>query len=639
MPNEIILMLYFVMWYFLVGLAVLYSISAIDDLFIDIYYWLRYFVRLWKTRHYEPLTYEKLVDKEEQLIAILVPCWHEDNVIITMLKHNCYAIDYRNYYIFVGVYPNDPATINAVQSVANIIPNVQCIIGENPGPTNKAANLNGVYRRVKEFEKELGQQFEVFVFHDSEDVIHPLSFKLYNYLIPRKDMIQIPVFPLEVNYWNFTHWLYADEFAENHTKDIIVRESIRAHVPSAGVGTAFSRHVLQVLEDPATGGPFSIDSLTEDYHTSLAIRIKKLKQIFVSQSITRMRWERKGLFRKGYVQRPVKEYIATRALFPMEYSKAVRQKSRWIIGIIFQEWSHIKWPKEWSLRFTLAHDRKGLVTHFINGFGYIVFLFWVIYSFSTYKNPEYPSLQEQLNIHTWVWWLIIVVTIVMCERLMQRAIAIVRVYQYWLPAFLSIPRAFYGNVLNLHAIIRAVQVFNAASKPQPAPAANSAAAPAAPTGKGPVWDKTDHQFPGSHILTPYRRRLGDLLLENKLVNKKDLERAILEKQRTGERLGQVLFRLNMISNRELLQLLSTQYNLRLFPQSKIAEAKKSCSALVPKKLLKWLEEHETSVISFDEPNNTLVLTIEDPTNELLIEKIINHIQPYKAQFVLIDNEG
>ncbi len=300
MSNEITIILYFLMWYFLAGLAVLFIISGLDDLFFDIYYWIRYVWRKWKTRHYEPLTYEKLIAQGEQYIAVMIPCWHEVNVIATMLKHNCYSIDYKNYYFFVGVYPNDPEMIAAVQGVAKSHPQVQCIIGETPGPTNKAANLNGIYKYIKMFEQSHNKQFPIIVFHDSEDVIHPLSFKLYNYLIPRKDMVQIPIFPLEVNYLNFTHWLYADEFAENHTKNINVRESIKAHVPSAGVGTAFYRKALERLENPETGDPFSTDSLTEDYRISLALRVHKLKQIFVTQHITRMQVsDRRNTPKKG----------------------------------------------------------------------------------------------------------------------------------------------------------------------------------------------------------------------------------------------------------------------------------------------------------------------------------------------------
>ncbi|CZJ92571.1 bacteriophage N4 adsorption protein B [Legionella pneumophila] len=622
MPSELILVIYFIMWYFLVALACLFIISGIDDLFFDAYYWIRYLFRIWKTRHFKPLTYEQLAEKEEQMIAVLIPCWHEAGVIGTMLKHNCYSIDYSKYYFFVGVYPNDPDTVKEVQEVSHLIKQVQCVVGETPGPTNKAANLNGIYKYVREFEKTIDRRFSIFVFHDSEDIIHPMSFKLYNYLIPRKDMIQIPVFPLAVTYWNFTHWLYADEFSENHTKDIIVREAIHGHVPSAGVGTAFSRNALHLLEDPKTQAPFSVNSLTEDYRTSLAIRIHNLKQIFVSQTIIRMKWRPRGLWRKGYVQKPTQEYIATRALFPLEYKKAVRQKARWIIGIVFQEWHHTQWPKNWIIKFTLAHDRKSFITHFINGFGYFVFLFWLIYSLCTYTNPEFPSLQEQLNLHPWVWWLIVTVTLMMIERLLQRMIAIRRIYG-WIPSFLSIPRVFYGNLLNLHALMRAYRIYYFTPKNQA-------------TNNQPSWDKTEHHFPGSHILTPYRKKIGDLLLEKKLISKEQLDRAILEQQRTGERLGQVLSRFNLISPHELLQVLSKQYNLELISQSIILKTPDKSNLSIPKHMAHWLMNHNAIAVSIDATKNILTVGIEDPTNELLIEKIINHIHPYKARFVLID---
>jgi len=206
--------------------------------------------------------------------------------------------------------------------------------------------------------------------------------------------------------------------------------------------------------------------------------------------------------------------------------------------------------------------------------------------------------------------------------MVQRMIAIRRVYG-WIPSFLSIPRTFYGNLLNLHALIRAYHVYYTAPKGQT-------------TSGQPSWDKTDHQFPGSHILTPYRKKIGNLLLEKKIINKNQLNKAILEQQKTGERLGQVLCRLNLISPHELLQLLSRQYHLELIPQSTLIETTKKSDLSIPKHLIHWLIEHSAAAVSVDDVKGILTISIEDPTNELLIEKIINHIKPYKARFVLID---
>lgn len=623
MPNETIVILYYVMWYLLATLAILFVLSGLDDLFIDVYYWVRRLWRIQKTRHYEPLSYEQLTAKEEQYIAVLIPCWNEANVIGAMLKHNVYSMDYKKYYFFVGAYPNDPETVAQVQAVADVMPQVQCVVGDAPGPTNKASNLNSIYKRVKDFEQVHSISFHIFVFHDSEDIIHPLSFKLFNYLIPRKDMVQTPVFPLEVGLWKFTHWLYADEFSENHTKDIVVRESMHAHVPSAGVGTAFSRHALAMLENKETETPFSTHSLTEDYHTSLELREQQLKSVFVTQAVVRTRWVRRK-WGRGYVQKQVKEYIATRALFPLEYKKAVRQKARWIIGIVFQEWDLGNWPREWQIRYSLAHDRKSFVTHFINGFGYVVFTFWLVYSVFTYRRPEYPGLQEQFNLHPWVWWLVLLVTFIMFERLLQRVIAVKLIYGM-VPALLSIPRAFYGNVLNLHALIRAYGVYFTAQKSKA-------------SSKQPSWDKTEHQFPGRHVLVPYRRKLGDLLLENHFITPEQLDHALCEQGKTGERLGSVLCRLRIIKKADLLVLLAKQYQVGLFPQSQLDAARQVCFRQLPKKKAAKLIKRGVCPVAINDSTQRMTLAIFDPTNELLLNQLIRYVAPFKADFVLIMEE-
>lgn len=624
MFNSAVLISYFLMWYLLILLACLFVISGLDDLFIDVYYWVHYLYRLWRTRHYKPLTYEKLIEKDEQKIAILVPCWQEANVIGVMLKHNYYSIDYKNYVFFIGVYPNDEATIDEIKQVKKELKNIHYVVSPVPGPSNKAANLNSVYTYIKNYEKNLDKPFDIYVFHDSEDLIHPLSFKIYNHLLPRVAMIQIPIFPLEVGYLKFTHWLYADEFSENHTKDIIVRESIGGHVPSAGVGTAFTKATLKALESAESGQPFSTSSITEDYHTSLKIRTYNFKQIFVTQKIKCTRWVSFGIFKKKYKKKVVKEYVATRALFPMSYTKSVRQKSRWIIGIVFQEWKQTKWTKQWQTRYTLFHDRKSSVTHLVNGLGCLVFIYWFFYSWLTYFYPEYPALQEQLNLHPQVGYLMFLVFIIMIERIFQRAIAVKRIYS-WLPAILSIPRVFYGNILNMHALIRAYRIyFQTKDKSK-----NNV--------KQPKWDKTDHHFPGSHVLTPYHKRLGDLLLERKLLTERQLKQCLIIQKKTGERLGEILISQRLISQPILKSLLAIQYKLELvFSQPTVNSEEKFVD--LPKKMVAWLLAKEVSLIDFDKSKNILTLAIPDPTNQLLIKSTMDAVRPYQTKFVLVDED-
>lgn len=620
--HDVILTLYLFMWFMLVGLACLFIISGFDDLLFDVVYWIRRPYQLWKKRFYSPLTYEQLLDAPEKAIAVLVPCWQEANVIGHMLRHNCSSMDYKNYIIFVGVYPNDPATIEEVEAIAANHNHVHCVIGDTPGPTNKAANLNQLYQAAEVFEVQRNEPFEIIVFHDSEDVIHPLSFKLYNHLIPRKDMIQLPVFPLEVPHRNFTHWLYADEFAESHTKNIIVREALKLHVPSAGVGTAFSRRAILALAEEAGGLPFEESSLTEDYRTSFKVRAFGLKPIFLTQYVLRTKWVRQGLFKKKYIKKTVKEHVATRAMFPQNYFQAVRQKSRWIIGIVFQEWENAPWPKSWRLRYSLAHDRKAFITHFINGTAYFVLAFWIIYALATASNPRYPALQERFNMHPWVWWLILTGTFMMCMRLLQRMIATHRIYGK-VAASLTLIRACYGNLLNLHALIRGYKLYFLSVSQRK-------------TAKPVAWDKTEHQFPGRHILVPYKRRLGDLLLEDGLIQESQLNQALLLHKKTGERLGDVLIRLGMMTEHELFPWLGKQYALVLFPKSQLQKAKEACQALIAKKHKRWFATAGLFMVALDVSTKNLTLGLEDPTNELLIAAAKQRFSAYKVNFVLID---
>lgn len=610
---------YYIMCYLLTAIAILFFISGLDDVFFDFFFWVRYWIRLWKTRKYPRLTYEQLQTVPEKKIAIFVPCWHEANVIGDMLNHNTYAIDYDNYNIFVGVYPNDPETIAAVQQIAEKNPHVQCVIGPRPGPTTKADNLNALYKHLEEIEQKNHVHYEIIVFHDSEDIIHPLSLKLYNYLIPRKDMIQVPVFPLEVSLRNFTHWVYNDEFSENHTKDIIVREAIKSLVPSAGVGTAFARSAIDMLATKNNGAPFTTETLTEDYHTALLLRLSNLKAIFLTQYVWRTEYKKRWHYWGKLVPKRVKEYVATRALFPTQYYNAVKQKARWIIGIALQEWEISGWKGNFTTRYTLLHDRKSMVTHVTNVISYILFGYWLFYSIWVMSHPQYPTLQEFFMQYPWVWKLIIACTIIMLERLLQRAIATYRIYGI-VPALLSIPRAVYGNFMNMHALLRAYRLYFFKFKSK------------SKAGKS-KWDKTHHTFPGASQLRPYNKKLGDLMLEKNIITPVQLTEALTKQMRTGEQLGHIFIKDHYIDHHQLTQLLSEQYHLEIVDPEKMTVLDHALLPEITKKDYHWLIKHHILPIKLED--NELTLAIIDPSNSLACDTAVKHCAAYKVKFALI----
>src|SRR3546814_6182899 len=78
-----------------------------------------------------------VVRRDAGRIAIFVAAWDESRVIGAMLATALARIEHPNYRLYVGTYPNDRATIDAVIEVARRDARVRLVIGPHPGPTTK----------------------------------------------------------------------------------------------------------------------------------------------------------------------------------------------------------------------------------------------------------------------------------------------------------------------------------------------------------------------------------------------------------------------------------------------------------------------------------------------------------------------
>src|SRR6516162_11214028 len=284
--------------WFLIVAAVGFVLSGLDDLYVDAYYYIRWlYRRLFIVKRYPRLSEEDLRRVPEKRVAVMIPAWHEHAVIAQMLDHTL-CLDYGNYEIFVGTYPNDEPTMLAVSSLQERDLRVHRIVCPHDGPTNKADCLNWVFEGIRLQEKRTGERFEIFVIHDSEDIVHPLTLKLMNYLIPRIEMVQLPVVPLEMPWHHLTAGTYLDEFAEFHTKDLLVRERVARMIPSAGVGTGFSRGAFEELSRNKRNQLFNVETLTEDYDFGFRLKELHKKSILLHYSVERTQLVRAGWFGK-----------------------------------------------------------------------------------------------------------------------------------------------------------------------------------------------------------------------------------------------------------------------------------------------------------------------------------------------------
>ncbi len=282
----------------------------------------------------------------ERRIAVLVPLWQEASVIGRMLEHNLASIRYSNYEFYVGVYPNDEATADAVRRVAARDARVHLAEVPHEGPTSKADCLNWVYQRLIEREMQTGVRAEIVVIHDAEDVIHPDSFARFNRWISEAGMLQEPVLALPTPAVELTHGVYCDDFAESQIKDLPARVWLGGFLPGCGVGTAFRREELDRLAETESNRIFDPLCLTEDYDNGL-----RLFQLGCRQMVLP-------------VQGGGLAATATREYFPRNWRAAVRQRTRWMTGNGLQAWERHGWgrplPGRWTQAWFFWRDRKGL---------------------------------------------------------------------------------------------------------------------------------------------------------------------------------------------------------------------------------------------------------------------------------------
>lgn len=607
-------------WEILLAATILLSmLYGIDDLFIDATYWFSFLRRFVRRQQIVPLKIHQLMAKTEQRVAIMVPCWEEDEVVGASLKNTIYTVQYSNFDVFVGVYPNDPDTGNVVKSLLSTIPNLHPVVCPEPGPTSKADNLNSIMRGIKKHEKSHNVHYDIFVLHDAEDVVHPLSLKLYNHLLPRKDMIQIPVFPLEMPLRFFTHWTYADEFAENHTKDILTREMIGGFVPSAGVGTAFSRSAIDLVMEETKSeleSVFSTKTLTEDYAFSLQIKKKNLKSIFVHQAFEHIREAKRFWFFGPTVLKVTKEWIATRALFPVNYAASIRQKSRWILGISLQEWKESGWMGNAATRYTLFRDRKGPLGHLICVLGYFFLLIFASGWMNTHIGLNLSFLPRISHENRIIWTLLLVNALFMCQRILQRFIAVARIYGFW-PAVFSPVRIVYGNFINAHAFLIALTKFYSSLR----------------SGRRPTWAKTSNVFPSTEQLARYRRRLGDLLLDSASVTPAQLKNALVQQAREKKRLGAILIQDGIVSEEKVLQCIAKLYSMNVVNlDSYLLKFSVSDLPSIPSNVHQWLRKRR--LVPINEKNGRLLVALADPTDERLKKETQEQLSGYNVNFVV-----
>ncbi len=517
-------------------LVILFVLLSIDDIIWDLYSVWRWMVR---PNAGQNIAGEALDAALPKLLAVVVAAWQEEDVLAGVIDNLIRSNQYPRsmYHVFLAVYPNDGATQKVAYALSDRHSNVHVLENGQPGPTSKAQNLNQALGGVYAYEAQHGCRFEALIVHDAEDVVHPDEFKLENYLLQQYPAVQMPVFPLQQmprwrNFFkNLTSGTYADEFAENHLKNMVARDSLRAFVPSAGTGFALSREILDAFKGEDL---FPEGSMTEDYKLALTLKQKGYHLHYILEQVVRVN-------QKGQA---VGEYISTRSMFPATFRAAVKQKTRWIYGITLQSFAlkEVLFDKrlDAATKYSLYKDWKAKFSNLITMPAYGALAYFILSLFVP-LIPMYPA-------YSLSWWLCVCLTAMMLERQGMRAAAMKRAYG-WRSMFFScvVPpllplRVVYGNLINFTATCNAWKRYLGGGQKK--------------TKRKQAWQKTQHTFLSAEVLRRYQRTLGDVLLEKELLDPDTLARALAKGRATGQRLGTVLRQENLVTETDLLAALA-----------------------------------------------------------------------------------
>ena len=434
--SELLILLLFMV-------SILITVSSLDDAFIDLL--AVGIVRLRLTGLAECLN---AIPKT----AVFVANWNEEDVLGKMVEGNLARIQSPEVSFFLGVYPNDTGTVRVAKELEAKHPDrVRVIINTLPGPTSKGQMLNEMFSQV--FNSD--DCPEMAVLHDSEDVIDPRAFQIYAAYARKYDYVQVPVFSLNRGKGAHVASTYMDEFAERHSREMIVRDAVGASIPSAGVGTCMTKRLLKHFLR-TRGQVLMSGTVTEDYILGVEAKREGFKCAFAAVSAN----ADEGL-----------DFVATREFFPKTLAASIKQKARWVYGINFEAMCRLGWQGgPWDFYF-FVRDRKGVITNFLPPLSLLLLGLLIVGYLDLSEMP--PSLEPVFVLSMWANLVALVV------RYIVRVNACRKVYGTfdWFGVAVRWPVALY---INMVAVFRAWKTYlgelEFATKPV-------------------VWSKTVHELP------------------------------------------------------------------------------------------------------------------------------------------------
>jgi adsorption protein B len=234
--------------------------------------------------------------------------------------------------------------------------------------------------------------------------------------------------------------------------------------------------------------------------------------------------------------------IATREYFPRRAQPAIRQRTRWVTGIMLQSWEMHSAPDTVKHLYWFWRDRRGLIGNLATPLSNILFLIGLD-TWANAKLTHHPwGLAEDLAGFYWIS--IGGLTLQAAHTAMRMGLS-ARLYGWRFAAAVPL-RILVANAINACSTSAALWNYTWAK-----------------VRREPLrWAKTEHAFPSRDALIQDRKRVGEILTGGSWIAPEVLESA-LASQPPGRRIGEHLVALGLISEHDLYSALALQNRLPL----------------------------------------------------------------------------
>jgi adsorption protein B len=209
-------------------------------------------------------------------------------------------------------------------------------------------------------------------------------------------------------------------------------------------GTCASRCAILAMLEEGDAIAFNVQSLTEDYDIGFQLKTRGMTEVFVRMPAEAPAGREAAPV--PVVGRSLREagIVSMRGYFPDTFATAVQQKSRWIIGIVYQGFHTHRWTSSGIMNYFLWRDSKGVVTYFVSFMATQLALQLVlVWAYQTLMPDSYKflSIFEGDRLLT----LILSTNLALIgNRIVQRVIFVTS-YSGIIQGLLSVPRFLCGN--------------------------------------------------------------------------------------------------------------------------------------------------------------------------------------------------